>query len=210
MTASSGLTVEPIGWRTDGSGSYPEATPPRTWAADKNVSGEPRCPAGATPRRSSSAKSSLSARSLPCCCASTCADGKILWQKENSYQDVVLPRSLEAAAGRWSRSRRTRSSSRFARPRWRWPRPAQEAACQPGEQGGVAKEARRTQGPDRSFQAQAEGLSAGRQVPHARQGLDRRLLRPRRRSRTAKRLRRFRQRPGRLLRPGRQPQMDSD
>ena len=35
----SALTAEPVGWRTDGTGKYPDANPPIHWLADQNVIG---------------------------------------------------------------------------------------------------------------------------------------------------------------------------
>lgn len=85
-----GWTGEPVGWRTDGSGAYPQAMPPRTWATDQNVVWRTKMPGW------SNALPIIVGQKIFVCSEPTtllCVrldDGKILWQKENSYQDVVL------------------------------------------------------------------------------------------------------------------------
>lgn len=88
--------VEPIiGWRTDGTGQYPRAQPPREWALDKNVVWSTKLPAG-------SVASPIIVGERIFVCSEPCmlicvskADGKILWQKENSYQELVIPEELK-------------------------------------------------------------------------------------------------------------------
>ncbi|MBY0522612.1 MAG: PQQ-binding-like beta-propeller repeat protein [Gemmataceae bacterium] len=79
-----------VGWRTDGTGSYPRATPPRTWAVDKNVVWRTKMPdwSNATPVIVGDKLLVCSEPGMLLCVGLT--DGKVLWQKENSYQDVVL------------------------------------------------------------------------------------------------------------------------
>lgn len=83
-------TLEPVGWRTDGTGNYPQATPPRTWAADKNVVWRTKMPgwSNASPVIVGERIFVCSEPSMLLCVNR--ADGKVLWQKENSFQDVVL------------------------------------------------------------------------------------------------------------------------
>ncbi|OAI45919.1 hypothetical protein AYO44_12235 [Planctomycetaceae bacterium SCGC AG-212-F19] len=79
-----------VGWRTDGTGSYPRTTPPRTWAADKNVVWKTKMPSwsNATPVIVGDKLLVCSEPAVLLCVS--LADGRILWQQENSYQDVVL------------------------------------------------------------------------------------------------------------------------
>lgn len=88
--------AEPIiGWRTDGTGHYPRANPPRVWAPDKNVIWSTKMPA-------MSVASPIIVEDRIFVCSEPCtllcvnkADGKILWQKENSYKDLVIPADLQ-------------------------------------------------------------------------------------------------------------------
>lgn len=78
------------GWRVDGTGRYPTATPPKEWSSDKNVLWRTQMPGP-----SNSSPVLVGKRLFICsepaqllCVDPT--DGKLLWQKENSYQDVPL------------------------------------------------------------------------------------------------------------------------
>ena len=84
-----------IGWRTDGTGHYPKANPPRTWGPDKNVIWSTKMPA-------MSVASPIIVGDRIFVCSEPCmllclnkADGKILWQKETSYKDLVIPPDLQ-------------------------------------------------------------------------------------------------------------------
>ncbi len=79
------------GWRTDGTGRCPEAQPPLAWAVDKNVLWKTPLPAW------SNASPVLTGDRLFMCaepatllCVSA-KDGAILWQKPNSYADILPP-----------------------------------------------------------------------------------------------------------------------
>src|SRR5262249_2474325 len=79
-----------IGWRTDGSGSYPNAQPPLEWASTKNVVW--RTPLSGP---SNSHPVPLGHRVFICSepCTLLCLhrdDGKILWQKSNSYDELEI------------------------------------------------------------------------------------------------------------------------
>jgi len=82
--------LEPVGWRTDSTGSYPQATPPRIWSTEKNVVWRTKMPSwsNATPVIVNDKIFVCSEPGTLVCV--NLADGKILWQKENSYQDVAL------------------------------------------------------------------------------------------------------------------------
>jgi hypothetical protein len=84
-----------IGWRTDGTGRYPDANPPLQWSSTQNVVWKTPMPAAgnATPvivgeRIFVCAEPDL----LLCFNAQT---GKIIWQKRNAYQDLNPPKRLD-------------------------------------------------------------------------------------------------------------------
>lgn len=78
-----------VGWRTDGTGKYPQATPPTVWAKDKNVAWATKLPAfsNATPVVAGDRIfTCVEPATLVCVSAK---DGSILWQKGNDYADVM-------------------------------------------------------------------------------------------------------------------------
>ena len=82
--------AETYGFRRDGTGNFPEATPPTTWSADKNVVWKTPLPA---PSEASpilvGGKIFVTAEMDSLICVNA-ADGKILWQKAaNGYDDVA-------------------------------------------------------------------------------------------------------------------------
>lgn len=82
------FAANPVGWRTDGSGRYPNAQPPKEWSAEKNVVWKTKLPG-----RSHSGPVLVGDRifttaepdALLCLNA---ADGRILWQKSATLTDV--------------------------------------------------------------------------------------------------------------------------
>ena len=98
LLAAVGISAAPpetVGWRTDGTGAYPQAKPPRIWAADQNVVWKTKLPgwSNATPVIVGD-KLLVCSEPATLVCVNL-ADGRILWQKENAYQDVVLPAPLQ-------------------------------------------------------------------------------------------------------------------
>lgn len=79
----------PVGWRTDGTGKYPTATPPTEWAADKNIVWSTPLPSwsNATPVPVGDKLFLCSEPDTLVCVSAT--DGKILWQRANGYKDVA-------------------------------------------------------------------------------------------------------------------------
>ena len=79
----------PLGFRTDGTGRYPDADPPIVWGVDKNVVWHiPLTQSNAIPVI-------LGDKLLTCAepCVLLCVnkvDGKILWKSESTYQEVPL------------------------------------------------------------------------------------------------------------------------
>ncbi|MGF1583471.1 MAG: PQQ-binding-like beta-propeller repeat protein [Gemmataceae bacterium] len=83
-----GQTIE--GWRTDGSGQYPNANPPTKWSKTENVVWATELPA------SNSLPVLVEDRIFVCAEPTTvfCLDankGTILWRKDQGYQQVVSP-----------------------------------------------------------------------------------------------------------------------
>lgn len=95
LLGSTAVSAEPVGWRTDGTGKYPEATPPVRWSTTENVVWKTPMPSA------SNSTPILVAGKLFVCSEPTtlvCLDaarGTILWKKDNPVIDT-LPRA-EAA-----------------------------------------------------------------------------------------------------------------
>src|ERR1044071_5467353 len=84
------LAVETIGWRTDGSGSYPKAQPPLAWSKTENVGWRRPLPGYAV-----SHPVILGKRLFICAEPATllCLDkgsGKVLWEKTCRYSEVEV------------------------------------------------------------------------------------------------------------------------
>ena len=82
---------ENAGWRTDGTGKYPQATPPTQWGADKNVVW--KCPLASSSNASPvivGDKIFICAEPDKLVCVGL-ADGKIQWEKANPYIDALSP-----------------------------------------------------------------------------------------------------------------------
>jgi outer membrane protein assembly factor BamB len=83
------MSQSPLGFRTDGTGRYPDATPPLHWSPDKNVVWKIDLP------KSNAIPVILGQRLFTCAepCVLLCvnkADGKILWQGESRYDEIEL------------------------------------------------------------------------------------------------------------------------
>jgi len=87
----SALAAEPVGWRTDGTGKYPDANPPIHWSPTDNVVW-----ATPMPSWSNSTPIIVGERLFVCSEPSTLmcvrlSDGHILWQSTNDYEETVSP-----------------------------------------------------------------------------------------------------------------------
>ncbi|MCS6851448.1 MAG: PQQ-binding-like beta-propeller repeat protein [Gemmataceae bacterium] len=88
--------AETVGWRTDGTGRYPHAQPPVEWSPTKNVVWKTPMPGP-----SNSIPVLAGDRLFICAepCRLLCLDkdtGRILWQKNNSIDELDLPPDLWA------------------------------------------------------------------------------------------------------------------
>src|SRR3954465_3287800 len=93
--AGAALSQPPLGFRPDGTGRYPDAKPPLHWGPDKNVVWNIKL------TQSNAIPVILGDRLFTCAepCVLFCVhknDGKILWQKESSYQELVLTEKEKA------------------------------------------------------------------------------------------------------------------
>jgi outer membrane protein assembly factor BamB len=84
-----------VGWRGDGTGSYPSAKPPTVWSSTSNVIWNTRLA-----KFSNASPLILGDRLFICSEPATLvcvalADGKILWEKENAYVDILPPDQVE-------------------------------------------------------------------------------------------------------------------
>ena len=91
----SAMSQSPIGFRTDGTGRYPDADPPLHWNADKNVVWNIKLP------KSNAIPVILGQKLFTCAepCVLLCvnkADGKILWQGESRYDEIKLTEKEKA------------------------------------------------------------------------------------------------------------------
>ena len=95
------IAQTPVGWRTDGTGRYPDATPPVEWSAEKNVLWKTKMPG-----RSFGSPIVIGQRifvvsdpaELLCVDAK---DGKILWQRSISVADMLGEEKAEQIAKAW-------------------------------------------------------------------------------------------------------------
>src|ERR1051325_377235 len=89
LAATSSASAQPtIGWRTDGTGRYPKADPPKVWSPDKNVVWKTKLP-------NFSVASPIIVGDKIFVCSEPCgllcvnkADGKILWEKYSSLAEL--------------------------------------------------------------------------------------------------------------------------
>jgi outer membrane protein assembly factor BamB len=88
LLAGAACAGEPVGWRTDGTGRYPQAEPPTEWSAEKNVIWKTPLPG-----RGNSSPVLVADRiflgvepDLLVC--GSAADGKILWQRQVKLSDT--------------------------------------------------------------------------------------------------------------------------
>jgi outer membrane protein assembly factor BamB len=91
------LAGSSTGWRGDATGRYPAATPPLAWSSTSNVVWTARLP-----RFSNATPLLIKDRLVVCADPATlicldAANGRILWQKANGYEDVLSPAELEQA-----------------------------------------------------------------------------------------------------------------
>ena len=87
--------AETAGWRTDGSGKYPTATPPTEWSATKNVIWSTPMPS-----KSNASPVLLGGNIYVCSEPATLLcinadDGKIVWQKTSTIEEATKPEDAE-------------------------------------------------------------------------------------------------------------------
>ena len=94
LLVSAAFAAPAVGWRTDGTGKYPAATPPVTWAPDKNIVWSTPLPSwsNSTPVPVGDKLFMCSEPDTLLCVSAT--DGKILWQRTNGYKDIASAEDL--------------------------------------------------------------------------------------------------------------------
>ena len=95
--AAPGAAGGVVGWRTDGTGRYPDATPPIKWSPTSNVVWRTPMPdwSNATPVIVGDRLFVCSEPATLVCVSLT--DGKILWQRSLDYKNVLTAAELAAA-----------------------------------------------------------------------------------------------------------------
>jgi len=101
---SSGLFAGTVGWRTDGTGRYPDAKPVTEWSPEKNVVWKTEMklwPDSKKPHSSNSTPVIVGDRLFVCAEPDTLvcvklSDGKILWKKRNPVIETLSPEEGEA------------------------------------------------------------------------------------------------------------------
>jgi len=94
LTVAGAQAADPVGWRMDGNGHYPNATPPTEWSADKNVVWKTPLPSwgNASPILVGERIFVMAEPSTLICLDRR--TGRILWQKNNAYADFMGPEDL--------------------------------------------------------------------------------------------------------------------
>ena len=92
--AGPAFTGDVSGWRTDGTGYYADADPPRTWSDEKNVAWKTELPG-----RSHSSPVVSGNRVFVCSdpaelLSLNVSDGEVLWQKSHEWSDVFPPEKV--------------------------------------------------------------------------------------------------------------------
>jgi len=85
-----------IGWRTDTTGRYPDATPPLNWSPTKNVAWATNMPgqSASTPIIVGEKIFTMADPYWLVCVNKE--DGKVLWKKSNDIKDVIEPGGMDA------------------------------------------------------------------------------------------------------------------
>ena len=97
--------AEVIGWRTDGTGRYPDANPPREWSSEKNVVWKTALPgsSGASPAVLSDRLFVVSQPAELLCIRTS--DGELMWQRTHTYRDVLGGKEAKKIADIHARKR---------------------------------------------------------------------------------------------------------
>ena len=89
------IGAEPVGWRTDGTGRYPNAKPPTKWSTTKNVIWKVPMPSwsNATPVVIGNRVFTCAEPDKLICLSRD--EGSILWLRSNSYAEVLDPEAAQ-------------------------------------------------------------------------------------------------------------------
>ncbi len=97
VSAAAGMAGEAVGWRGDGSGSFPDVSPPTAWGTEQNVIWKTELPdwGNAGPILVGD-RIFIGAEPTDLICLSA-KDGTILWKASNTYFDELSPAEAEKA-----------------------------------------------------------------------------------------------------------------
>lgn len=89
------VASEPVGWRTDGTGRYPDANPPTMWSATEKIVWKTPMPSwsNATPVVVGDRIFTCAEPDRLICLSRD--DGRILWVRSNSYHEVLGPEEAQ-------------------------------------------------------------------------------------------------------------------
>jgi outer membrane protein assembly factor BamB len=87
----------PLGWRGDGTGRFPGATPVTEWGPDKNVVWRAAMPGWSNSQPVVTGNVVFTTAEPTTLLCLSRADGKILWQKTHNYEDLLPPAEKEQA-----------------------------------------------------------------------------------------------------------------
>jgi outer membrane protein assembly factor BamB len=98
----------PVGWRTDGTGKYPNVNPPTEWSKSKNVVWSTKLPNwGNSSPVISKGRIFVCAEPSTLVCVNA-SDGKILWERTNTYEEALGPE----AVAKWKENQKRADSIR--------------------------------------------------------------------------------------------------
>jgi len=95
LLATAALTA-PIGWRTDGTGSYPKADPPIQWSSTENVVWKTPMPGYGVAHPVIVGKRLFACSEPATLLCLNKEDGEILWQKTCSYSELNISPEVQA------------------------------------------------------------------------------------------------------------------
>jgi outer membrane protein assembly factor BamB len=109
------VSAAPVGWRTDGTGRYPDAEPPTEWAEGRNVLWKTKLP-GKSYGSPILVDGRLFVASDPAelICIDA-ADGRILWQRSHPLEDLVGAEAAAKAVAEFKRLKAERDRLRRER-----------------------------------------------------------------------------------------------
>ncbi|HEV3117581.1 MAG TPA: PQQ-binding-like beta-propeller repeat protein, partial [Gemmataceae bacterium] len=88
LMVTSAFAAAPVGWRSDGTGTYPDADPPTEWSETKNVVWKTKLPGNSFGSPLVLEKQIFVVSDPAEMLCINAVDGKIIWQRSHSLEDV--------------------------------------------------------------------------------------------------------------------------